>query len=66
MAEPARHADYVVTPMGASGHRWLARSTPTARLQIAVIGLTEDEARDRFDAAWRSWCVLTGWAEHAS
>jgi hypothetical protein len=53
--QPALSADYVAEPMGANGHRWLARSVPGARHQIAVTGLTEAEARANFEAAWLGW-----------
>lgn len=48
-------ADYVAAPMGADGHRWLARSSRRPRHQIAVTGLTEAEARTNFEDAWRAW-----------
>lgn len=57
LKNPVLPTDYAVTSMGA-GHRWLARAVPGARHQIAVIGLTEAEARSRFEDAWRRWCEL--------
>jgi hypothetical protein len=52
-------AEYSALPMGQNGHRWLARSVPGARHQIAVTGLTEAEARAQFEAAWQAWERLT-------
>jgi hypothetical protein len=54
----------VRTPTG-----WLAISARTDPLNIAVVGGTEDEARDRFRESAKAWARLhdapdPDWAEH--
>lgn len=45
----------VIAQAGKHGHRWLARTPAGVCPEIAVFGLTEDEARVNFATSWAAW-----------